>query len=58
MDLINEELMKRNITFEQKLNEQQEQINKLNYELARRDEGFKQVEGEIEIIPLIEENQY
>ena len=69
MDQINEELMLRNITFEQKLQEKDQEIQKLrnHYEqqlkekddmLDKHNQGRKMIEGEIEIMPTSQTNVY
>lgn len=51
MDSINEELTIQNTTFQQKLQEQQENVSQLQVELKKRDAGRIMLEGELEIIP-------
>lgn len=58
MDSINEELIRKNITFEQKLKEQEEYVKQLQTTIDRHDEGKITIEGEIEIIPFRPGNIY
>lgn len=58
MDQLSEELLITNKSFEQKLQEQSEQIQKLQDELNKHNQGGKFIEQEIEIIPFRPDNIY
>ena len=52
MDNINYEICTRNITLTQKLDEQKQRIDELEYMIHRHDEGKLMIEGDIELVPF------